>query len=157
MADYDRTFGKNGVKASFIWSMDRWKNRGKCNVYSYNDFILIEFGAIDAVDGAKAEAFRRTLDFSDSLPPAHPGAVHQSPGVGDVPVDRVVISADKGKGPRGLCLRRAQIDVGDRNDAVGISGNSLAVPRIATFAGNDIFQNQSLPADAIALAIVRGG
>ena len=40
MSDYDRTFGKNGVKASFIWSMDRWKNRGKCNVYSYNDFIL---------------------------------------------------------------------------------------------------------------------
>ncbi|MGN0189497.1 MAG: TonB-dependent receptor plug domain-containing protein, partial [Candidatus Cryptobacteroides sp.] len=40
MANYDRTFDAHGVRASFIWSIDRWKNRGKGNVYSYNDFIL---------------------------------------------------------------------------------------------------------------------
>lgn len=37
---YDRSFGKHGVSASAIWSMDRWKNRGKGSVYSYNDMIL---------------------------------------------------------------------------------------------------------------------
>ena len=40
MLDYERSFGKNGVKLSLLSSADRWKNRGKGNVYSYIDFIV---------------------------------------------------------------------------------------------------------------------
>ncbi|MGM9792011.1 MAG: SusC/RagA family TonB-linked outer membrane protein [Candidatus Cryptobacteroides sp.] len=40
MLDYDRTFGKHGVGLSLIASADRWKNRGKGNVYSYIDYIV---------------------------------------------------------------------------------------------------------------------
>ena len=40
MLDYGRTFGKHGVDLSLIASADRWKNRGKGNVYSYIDYIV---------------------------------------------------------------------------------------------------------------------